>query len=176
MKLAIGLGASMGDRRRTLERTVVHLGAHAGLTLLRCSRWYRTPPMPGGTARGWFLNGVALYETDRTPEAVLARCRHLETASGRRRAQYWGDRPLDLDLLVAEGLTRDTPTLTLPHPGVAIRPFVWWPLREVWPEMAEALRGHESPPDASGMVPIGAFAHRPAAAYGARHAEPRTAP
>lgn len=176
MKLAIGLGASMGDRRRTLERTVVHLGAHPELTLLRCSRWYRTPPMAGGTARGWFLNGVALYEAALSPEAALARCRALETAAGRRRARHWGDRPLDLDLLAAEGVTRDTPTLTLPHPGAAVRPFVWWPLREVWPAMAEQLRGSESPPDASGMVPVGVFARRLSAAYGARHAEPRTAP
>ena len=49
--------------------------------------WTPVPPMRGGTAVGWFLNGVALYETTLSPATLLDRCRALETASGRRRAR-----------------------------------------------------------------------------------------
>lgn len=158
MRIAIGLGASLGDRRRTLERAIRQLDASPDLDLLGVSRWYRTPPMRGGTATGWFLNGVALFEARIAPPELLARCIALETAAGRRRARYWGDRPLDLDVLVAEGWTSDAPDLVVPHPGIAQRSFVWWPLREVWPEAVDALPG--PPPPRRGMVPVGVLAHR----------------
>lgn len=156
MRVAIGLGASLGDRRRTLERAVRRLGAGEGMRLLRGSRWYLNPPMRGGTARGWFLNGVALFDTTLAPHDVLARCRALEDEEGRRRARHWGDRPLDLDVLVYEGVTSDDPTLRLPHPGISRRPFVWWPLHEVWPEVARALP--DDPPPPRGMVATGILA------------------
>lgn len=159
MRVAIGLGASLGDRRRTLERAVRRLGASDGLTLLRGSRWYLNPPMRGGTARGWFLNGVALYDCDKEPGDLLRLCRALEDSEGRRRARHWGDRPLDLDVLVVEGVTSDDPALRLPHPGACDRPFVWWPLHEVWPEAADALT--PTPPSPRGIIPIGVLA-RPA--------------
>lgn len=160
MRVAIGLGASLGPRRVTLERAVRQLGAGSGLRLRRVSRWYANPPMRGGTARGWFLNGVALYDVadDASPHAILAHCRALEDAAGRRRARFWGDRPLDLDVLVIEGVTSSDPDLTLPHPGIARRAFVYWPLAEVWPEAAAALPG--PPPPRRGLVVRGVLARR----------------
>lgn len=139
--VAIGLGCSLGDRRGRLEGVVRALGGAVGVRVLRVSRWYRTPPMRGGTARGWFLNGVALVSTTWTPHVLLDRCRALEAQAGRRRARYWGDRPLDLDILLVDGVVSDRPELVLPHPGIAVRPFVWRPLLEVWPEAVDPRTG-----------------------------------
>ena len=110
------------------------LYAHPALRLMKLSRWYRSPPLKGGEARGWFLNGVALFESDLDPESLLDQCRLIEERAGRRRARYWGDRTLDLDLLLVEGCVSDDPLLTLPHPAIALRPFVLFPLLEVWPD------------------------------------------
>ena len=156
MRVAIGLGASIGPRRRVLERTVRAFASGPETQLIGVSRWYRSPPMRGGTAVGWFLNGVALYETTLSPATLLDRCRALETASGRRRARYWGDRPLDLDILVIERFTSTEPALVVPHPGILDRPFVWWPLREVWPDALPGLSERSHLP--SGIVAVGAFA------------------
>nr|MBA2320523.1 2-amino-4-hydroxy-6-hydroxymethyldihydropteridine diphosphokinase [Deltaproteobacteria bacterium] len=104
-------------------------------------RWWRTPPMRGGTARGWFLNGVAVVRTELSPEDLLDRCIALERRAGRRRARYWGDRTLDLDLLHVEGVVSDGPRLVLPHPGIARRPFVVLPLREVWRDAVDPRTG-----------------------------------
>ena len=156
MQVAIGLGASLGDRRRTLERAIRHLAAAPDTRLIRGSRWYLNPPMRGGSARGWFLNGVARFDTTAEPLEILRRCRALEDGEGRRRARHWGDRPLDLDVLVVEGVVSDDPVLRLPHPGIASRPFVWWPLWEVWPEAAHALA--DPPPPRQGIVPVGVVA------------------
>ena len=141
MKIAIGLGASLGERRLAVETALRSLAAKPGLTLLRASRWYRTPPLAGGSARNWFVNGVAVFASELEPEEVLDRCVALEVRAGRRRARHWGDRPLDLDVLLAEGVVRDTGRLTLPHPAIARRPFVLVPLLEVWPDAADPRSG-----------------------------------
>lgn len=141
MRLAIGLGSSLGDRAKTLSLAVRSLAADPGLRLLRASRWVRTPPLRGGHAKNWFLNGVALFDSGLTPEEVLERCVRLERRAGRRRAVRWGDRSLDLDLLLAEGLVRQTPSLVLPHPSITLRPFVLDPLLEVWPDAADPRTG-----------------------------------
>ncbi|MEQ1508755.1 MAG: 2-amino-4-hydroxy-6-hydroxymethyldihydropteridine diphosphokinase, partial [Myxococcota bacterium] len=112
--MAIGLGSSLGDRRRALELAVRMLAAGPGLELLRVSRWVRTPPLAGGAARNWFLNGVALFRSGLDPEVILDRCASLEAKAGRRRSRHWGDRPLDIDLLLVEDRTVATPRLTLP--------------------------------------------------------------
>ncbi len=119
--------------------------------------------MRGGSARGWFLNGVALFESSMEPMQVLGRCRQLEEAAGRRRALHWADRPLDLDVLAVEGWRSSDPALTVPHPGIAARPFVYQPLREVWPDAIEGLS--DLPGHPAGIVAVGVFAPRRSAAY-----------
>ncbi|MFT6142310.1 MAG: 2-amino-4-hydroxy-6-hydroxymethyldihydropteridine diphosphokinase [Myxococcota bacterium] len=97
--------------------------------------------MRGGTARGFFLNAVAKIETELTAEVLLDICRTLEENAGRRRARFWGDRPLDLDILLVDGRVIETSTLRVPHPGIAQRPFVHRPLLEVWPDAVDARTG-----------------------------------
>jgi len=161
-RIAIGLGASLGDRRATLERTVRRLDRMPGLELLRVSRWYASPPMRGGTARNAFLNGVALYATTLEPLELLAICRAMETQAGRRRARHWGDRPLDLDLLTWDGEIIAHPDLSLPHPGVTKRDFVLYPLLEIWPDATDLPSGRPLADFASagchGIVPTAVFA------------------
>jgi 2-amino-4-hydroxy-6-hydroxymethyldihydropteridine diphosphokinase len=134
MKAAIGLGTSLGARRRRLELTVRRMAHWEEVSVLACSRWYRTPPMRGGSARNPFLNGVVLVDASCSPEELLERCQQEELAAQRRRGGHWGDRTLDLDLLLVEGVVQNTSTLTLPHPGVLTRSFVRRPLLDVWPD------------------------------------------
>ena len=134
MKAAIGMGSSLGDRYAWLELAVRCLNAHPDISVVRTSRWVRTPPMRGGTARGWFLNGVVLVETSLDPRELLEVCRELEDRAARRRKGHWGDRTLDLDILHVENVEIRDAWLVLPHPGLADRPFALAPLQEVWPE------------------------------------------
>lgn len=141
MRVALGLGCSLGDRRARLELTLRQLDARPGLRLLRVSRWRRSPPMRGGSARGWFLNGVALLDSALTPSELLELCQGLESEAGRRRRLHWADRPLDLDLLVAEDHVHEGPRLRLPHRAIGERSFVLYPLLEVWPDAIDARTG-----------------------------------
>jgi 7,8-dihydro-6-hydroxymethylpterin-pyrophosphokinase len=97
--------------------------------------------MRGGTANGWFLNAVGLFDSDLSPQALLETCIDIEDRARRRRAQRWGDRTLDLDLLVIENQHIDEPSLQIPHPGIAHRDFVLRPLLEVWPDVIHPATG-----------------------------------
>lgn len=134
---AVGLGTSLGHRKRQLLTAILQLQAHPDVRIVRCSRLYRTPPMRGGTARGWFLNAVVRLHTTLDGPGLLTLVRSIEADAGRRRAGHWGDRTLDLDVLVHGDTVSDGPDLVLPHPGIRDRPFVLTPLLEVWPDAVD---------------------------------------
>lgn len=133
-RVAIGLGSSIGDRRAHLARALQALNRTDRTELVRVSRLVRTPPMRGGRATGWFLNAVGIVKTSLSPAELLEVCEALEHASGRRRAGFWGDRTLDLDILIDEAGCVDEARLQVPHPALVDRRFVIEPLREVWPD------------------------------------------
>jgi len=70
---------------------------------------------------------------------LLGILRQFESAAGRRRRERWGPRTLDLDILFIEGLVMDSPELTLPHPGVALRRFVLEPLCDLDPDFVHPV-------------------------------------
>lgn len=81
-----------------------------------------------------FVNAAAALLTTLPPPALLAALQSIEDAQGRRRdGLHWGPRTLDLDLLAYGDLRIDSEALTLPHPGLATRPFVLVPLHEIAP-------------------------------------------
>jgi 2-amino-4-hydroxy-6-hydroxymethyldihydropteridine diphosphokinase len=82
-----------------------------------------------------YLNTAAVGSTRLPPEAVLALAKSLELAAGRRRGPRFGPRPLDVDLLLYDGLAVQRPELTLPHPRLAERRFVLLPLAEIAPDL-----------------------------------------
>ncbi len=120
------------------------------------SRWLRTPPMRGGSAHGWFLNGVVLIRTTLSPADLLRVCIRLEVAADRRRAKHWGDRSLDLDVLLVEDTIVCSEVLTVPHPAITTRRFVLEPLLEVWPDATDPRDGTplRDLPRAPGPTPV----------------------
>lgn len=127
----ISLGSNQGDRQEYLDAAVARLAAHPQVTLLACSQWHETTPIGGPKGQGCFLNGALKLETSLTPHELLGVLQQIENDLGRRRAERWGPRPIDLDLLLHDELVIATPTLTLPHPRMAWRRFVLKPAAEV---------------------------------------------
>jgi 2-amino-4-hydroxy-6-hydroxymethyldihydropteridine diphosphokinase len=66
-----------------------------------------------------------------------------ESGAGRVRdpSRPKGPRVIDLDLLLVEGTVRDSPRLSLPHPGLAFRRFALEPLLELLPEAVDPVSG-----------------------------------
>ena len=133
MRAWIGVGSNLGDRAATLDRATRWLDAIAGVTVDGRSRWRDTPPM--GPPQPRYLNGVVRVVTTLSPQALLGAVRQLEAAAGRERTQRWGARTLDMDLLLIEDLILESPSLTVPHPGLASRRFVLEPLCELDPAL-----------------------------------------
>jgi len=125
------MGSNLGSREAYLRGAVEHLRAFADLEILEVSSVYRTAPV--GPEQPWYLNAAVRVQSALSPPALLEALLEVERAFGRRRAERWGPRVLDLDLLWAEGVRVESPELSVPHPELLNRAFALAPLVEVCP-------------------------------------------
>jgi 2-amino-4-hydroxy-6-hydroxymethyldihydropteridine diphosphokinase len=130
----VGLGANVGPREVTLLRAVDLLGESDDVDVLAVSQLRETDPV-GMVDQPRFLNGAARIDTSLPPRALLELLLRIEQSLGRVRAERWGPRTIDLDLLVYGDLTVDEPGLRVPHPRLHERRFALEPLAELDPEL-----------------------------------------
>ena len=128
----VALGSNLGDRLASLSRALDALQAHPAIELARASAAYETEPMYV-LDQPLFLNAVAALRSSLEPVALLEALLSIEQGLGRVRAERRGPRAIDLDLLAHGARTISTSRLTLPHPGIAERPFVLEPWAEIAP-------------------------------------------
>jgi pantoate--beta-alanine ligase len=137
----LALGSNLGDRAATLDRAIELLRQVAGTVVLRVSRWHETDPVGGTSGQGASLNGAAIVQTSLDPHALLGELQRIENQLGRVRAERWGPRTIDLDLLLFDALVMNTDRLTIPHPRMTQRRFVLLPAAEIAPEMIHPVSG-----------------------------------
>ena len=133
-RAAIGLGANLGDRERTLRSAGHAIGRRIGSVVASSSLW-ETAPI-GGPEQGPYLNAVVVVDTELAARGVLEHLLDIERDHGRERGHRWGPRTLDLDLLLFGDEVMEEPDLSVPHPRLTQRRFVLEPLLEVWPDAA----------------------------------------
>lgn len=127
----MGLGANLGDREGTIRAALDRLAATPGVRVAAVSRLIDTAPVGGPPGQPRFLNGAARLETTLPARALLERLLAIERELGRARAERWGPRTIDLDLLLYGERAIDEPDLVVPHPRMRERPFVLGPLAEL---------------------------------------------
>lgn len=130
----LGLGSNLADPVRQVRLAFQHLARLPHTRLVSTSRLYLSPPL-GPQDQPDYINAVALLETNLAPLELLDALLAIEQAFGRVRLRPWGERILDLDLLLYDDLVMTTPKLVLPHPGIPARAFVLRPLAELAPEL-----------------------------------------
>ena len=123
----IGLGSNLGDSRQILIEAVQKL---ATLGTVKTSKLYQSPPM-GPQDQPNYLNAVVQLQTDLAPLALLDQLQSFEQESGRVRLRHWGERTLDLDLLVYGQQHIHNARLTVPHVGLFEGDFVVIPLLDL---------------------------------------------
>jgi 2-amino-4-hydroxy-6-hydroxymethyldihydropteridine diphosphokinase len=138
----LALGSNLGDRLAHLQFAVDALAAATDVFVVDVSRVYETAPV-GGPAQDAFLNAVVALDTELAPDVLLALAQRIETDAHRVRAERWGPRTLDVDILVYDDVESADPALTLPHPRMWERGFVLAPLRDVAPGLVEAATSWE---------------------------------
>lgn len=129
----IALGSNLGDKEKNLRRALLLL-TQQGVEVVRVSSFLSTEPY-GVTDQPQFFNAVACVRTSLAPLALLDVLLATELAMGRVRLRHWGERNIDLDLLLYEDVVLDTKRLRLPHPDMQNRDFVLLPLAEIAPEL-----------------------------------------
>jgi len=131
----LGIGSNLGDRAALVERALSALAELPRATLVARSHLHETAPVGGPAAQQTFLNAAALLDTELTPFALLDQLQRIEQELGRIRAERWGARTIDLDLLLYDEFEIASTRLTLPHPRLAWRRFALAPAAEIAPEM-----------------------------------------
>lgn len=138
-KAAISLGSNLGESPTILEKALQTLEQTSGIIIENISNWYETVPV--GPAQPNYINGCAILQTELSPENLLSILLEIEIKFGRVRAERWGARTLDLDLILYENLILNTPQLQIPHPRMSERAFVLLPLAEIAPNWIEPVTG-----------------------------------
>ena len=132
----LAFGANLGDREGSIRAALAALPQH-GVTVTTVSTLIESVAVkPDGEddSAPRYLNGVALVQTLLPPRALLRVVQSIEAELGRVRAERWGDRTLDIDIITYGTLELDTEALMIPHPRAAERFFVLAPWLEVAPD------------------------------------------
>jgi len=131
----LGLGSNVGDRRAHLLEAVSALPEH-GVSVLASSSVYETEPVGLVLDQRDFYNACLRVESAHDPLELLAACKAVERSLGREPGGVrHGPRPIDVDVLLIDGVRLESERLTLPHPEVTSRRFVLVPLLELDPDL-----------------------------------------
>jgi len=156
MRIYLGLGSNLGDRRSNLSRTLQLLRARA-LSVTRVSPVIESPALlPEDSPAEWdrpFLNLALQCETEVRPEIVHGWIKEIEQDLGRAVGARWAPRPIDIDILLWGDEEIGTETLTIPHAGLQERNFVLTPLVALEPRLTPPGPSGESLLESSRKLP-----------------------
>ena len=131
----IALGSNLASPLEQVSAAVKALGEIPQTRLVAVSSFYRTPPL-GPQDQPDYLNAAVVLETTLDAETLLDNTQRIELQQGRvRKAERWGPRTLDLDIMLFGHQVINTERLTVPHYDMKNRGFMLWPLFEVAPDL-----------------------------------------
>ncbi len=130
MQVFIGLGSNLDDPQTQILTAIDDIKKLDNTRLIKQSSLYHSPPM-GPQDQPDYVNAVVEVETGLPPHVLLDNLQKLEQKHGRIKKRHWGERTLDLDILLYSNLMIDDERLKVPHPGLTERAFVVYPLAEI---------------------------------------------
>jgi 2-amino-4-hydroxy-6-hydroxymethyldihydropteridine diphosphokinase len=136
----IGLGSNLEQPYLQIKKAIIALNKLAGTRVIRDSGYFKSKPM-GPEDQPDYVNAVVEIETTMFAEELLAHCQVIERQQGRVKSRHWGERTIDLDILLYADQQIEMDDLTVPHPGLCQRDFVYLPLLKLNPEIAIPDKG-----------------------------------
>lgn len=123
------LGTNLGNRKKNLALARNSIELSVG-SILKASSLYETAAW-GKTDQPAFLNQAIQVETTLGAEQALKKILAIEKKMGRIREEKWGERIIDIDILLFGNEIIESPALTVPHPQLANRKFALESLNEI---------------------------------------------
>ena len=134
-RVYIAIGSNLASPLEQVNAAIQAIGEIPDSRIMAVSSFYRTPPL-GPQDQPDYLNAAVALETTLAPEALLDHTQRIELQQGRvRKAERWGPRTLDLDIMLFGDEVINTERLTVPHYDMKNRGFMLWPLVEIAPEL-----------------------------------------
>lgn len=136
----IALGSNRGEKLHWLRKAIDRIYSRIG-DVTKVSKVYRTPAL--GFEGDDFLNAVIEVKTRYSAEDTLEKLLNIEVELGRIRIKDKGyqARTIDLDIIFYDDTTIETEALIVPHPKLAERKFVLYPLADIAPELKHPKLG-----------------------------------
>lgn len=131
----IAIGSNLASPLEQVNAAIRALADIPDSRVVSVSSLYRTPPL-GPQDQPDYLNAAVAFETSLAPEALLDHTQRIELQQGRvRKAERWGPRTLDLDIMLFGDAIINSERLTVPHYDMKNRGFMLWPLFEIAPQL-----------------------------------------
>ena len=130
----IGLGSNLSNPIEQLQKALHSIDALPSTQLLQSSSFYGSKPL-GPQDQPDFVNAVCKIQTDLSAKELLHCLQKIELQQGRIKKRHWGERLIDLDILLFGDEVISTDELTVPHTQIALRDFVLIPLVEIAPRL-----------------------------------------
>ena len=130
-------GGNLGNREELLLKASNLIQLNCG-NILKKSSIYETTPW-GILNQPGFLNQVLVLETVLAADQLMEKLLLIEEEMGRKRAEKYGPRTIDIDILLFNQDQIHTTSVTIPHPRIHERRFVLVPLCEIDPNLSHPV-------------------------------------
>jgi len=136
-KVYLLIGGNEGNRLSNLQQAVANIEIFCGELVLRSSL-YETEPW-GKKDQPAFLNQAMLIKTSLNAPSLMTAILQIEENMGRKRAEKYGSRIIDIDILFFNSEILHQPQLKIPHPEIQNRRFALAPMDEISPAFIHPL-------------------------------------
>lgn len=131
----LGLGSNLDNPPTQVRAAISLLDADPHIQVIQSSPFYSTKPV-GPQDQPDFCNAVIKILTTYAPLELLDSLQQLEQRQGRVKKRHWGERVIDIDILLYDNLEFSSDRLTIPHKELIHRDFVLKPLMDIAPTLS----------------------------------------
>lgn len=135
----LSIGSNLGNRAKNLDLVSTEILKHPQVLELAKSSYLETEPY-GVLDQPKFLNAVIKLKTTLTIEQLLNFCQNIEKLAKRIKTRKWGERTLDVDILLYSNEIIFTSNIIIPHPEMTKRTFVLEPLAQIEPYLIHPIK------------------------------------
>ncbi|MBQ9419039.1 MAG: 2-amino-4-hydroxy-6-hydroxymethyldihydropteridine diphosphokinase [Synergistaceae bacterium] len=146
MEIYFGLGSNLGDRLQNIKDAIERLKFFGDVV---CESSIRETEPWGVEDQPKFLNACVKVKAAKnfSPLDILRTIKNFETELGRVESRRWGERKIDIDILLVDDMIYHSPELNIPHINLPDRLFVLDPLEEITPPDWQHPETHKTIPE-----------------------------